>query len=106
MSDKNGHHMAYKAEDNQFKTISEFKWCLHDGGEIEFEYNDKVFGIWPKLKRTANSPEQILISQTYIDNTEATELWCDTADEVLEYVIDGVRLRDIITNVVVAWRSI
>ena len=24
-------------EDDRFKTISEFQWCVNDGGEVEFE---------------------------------------------------------------------
>ena len=49
---------------------------------------------------------QIFISQVYIEKMEQTEKWCDTADEVLEYVIDGDRLRDIITEVEVTDRTI
>ncbi len=86
------------SEDNRFKTISDFKWCINNGGEVEFAYNKKTFGVFPKLKRTADSPMQILISQTYVENPEITEHWYDTADQVLEYIIDGVRLRNIITR--------
>lgn len=62
--------------------------------------------IFSKLQRTPSSPIQILISQVLIDNMEETEKWCDTADEVLEYQIDGERLRDIITKVEVIDRTI
>ena len=48
----------------------------------------------------------MLISQILIDDMEATEKWCDNADEVLEYTIDGDRLRDIITKVDVTDRTI
>ena len=93
-------------EDNRFKTISDFKWCVDGGGEIEFVWNDKVFGIFPQLCKTPTSSMQILITRTYVDDPEPTEMWCDTADEVLEYIIDGDRLRDIITKVVVTDRTI
>lgn len=93
-------------EDNRFKSISDFKWCVDCGGEVEFEYHNKIFGISPKLKKTPNDPIQMLISQVCIENPEKTEKWCDTADEVLEYTIDGVRLRDIITEVEVTDRTI
>ncbi len=33
-----------------------------------------------------------------------TEKWCDTADEVLEYMVGNDRLRDVITKVEVIFR--
>lgn len=92
-------------EENRFKTISDFKDCIHRGGEIEFNWNEKTFGIWPNLQKDPLSTYQTLISQVYIDDMEQTETWCDTADEVLEYRIDGICLRDIITKVDVTYRS-
>lgn len=93
-------------EENRFETISDFKWCVNCGGEVQFEWHGKVFGICPKLRKTPDSPLQMLISQILIDDMEATEKWCDNADEVLEYTIDGNRLRDIITKVDVTDRTI
>ncbi|MGI6269317.1 MAG: DUF4417 domain-containing protein [Candidatus Howiella sp.] len=93
-------------EENRFKTISDFKWCVNRGGEIEFEYNERVFGIFPLQKRNPESEYQILICEKFVDNQEETEKWYDTADDVLEYIIDGVRLRDVITEVIVWDRTI
>lgn len=93
-------------EQNRFKTISDFKWCVNGGGEIELVWKDKIYGIFPLLKKTPTSPMQILITRVYVDDPGPTEMWCDTADEVLEYVIDGDRLRDIITKVDVTSRTI
>lgn len=93
-------------EENRFKTISDFKWCINGGGEVEFCIGERVFGIFPKLKRTAESPVQILVCEKFVEDQQATEQWYDTADEVLEYIIDGIRLRDIITEVEVTDRTI
>lgn len=93
-------------EENRFKSISDFKWCMRCGGEVQFEWKGKIFGVFPFQNKTADSPDQILITQVLVDNMEETEKWCDTADEVLEYVIDGDRLRDIITQVEVLDRTI
>lgn len=102
-----GSHISPNSiEENRFETISDFKWCVNRGGEVQFEWHGKVFGIWPKLRKTPDFPFQILISQVLTDNMEATEKWCDNADEVLEYAIDGDRLRDIITKVDVTDRTI
>ena len=32
-------------EQNRFKTISEFKWCVNDGGEVVFAWNGSQYGI-------------------------------------------------------------
>lgn len=48
----------------------------------------------------------MLIPQVLTENMEATEKWCDNADEILEYIIDGERLRDIITKVDVTGRTL
>ena len=93
-------------EEKRFETISDFKWCVNCGGEVQFEWHGKIFGIWPKLRKTPEFPLQMLISQVLVDNMGATEKWCDNADEVLEYIIDGERLRDIITKVEVTDRTL
>jgi len=93
-------------EDNRFKSISDFRQCVNRGGEVEFEWKGLSYGICPKLRRTPDGPLQMLISQIYIDDPAATEMWCDTADEVLEYIVGGDRLRDVITQVKVWNRTI
>lgn len=93
-------------EDNRFKTISDFKWCVNHGGEVEFEWKGLSYGIWPKVRKTPDAPLQMLISQIYIDNQASTEKWCDTADELLEYMVGDDRLRDVITQVTVWDRTI
>lgn len=70
------------------------------------EWNGKLFGIGPKLRKTPDAPLQMMISQIYVDDADRSEKWCDNADEVLKYVIDGDRLRDIITKVDVTSRTI
>ncbi len=80
----------------RFVSISDFKWCMHYGGEVQFLYNGKGYGI-------VHDPDGIAI---YEARKPETEKICKDADEVLEYLIDGVRLRDIITEVWVIERTI
>ncbi len=91
---------------NNFENINDFKWCVQRGGEIEFCVGERIFGVFSKLKKTPESPFQILVCEKYIENQESHDLWCDSADEALEYKIDGVRLHDIITTVEVTDRTI
>jgi len=88
-------------EENRFKTISDFKWCVNCGGEVEFEWKGRAYGIWPRLRKTPGAPLQMLISEILVDDMATTEKWCDTADEVLEYMIGDDRPRDVITQVTV-----
>lgn len=83
-------------EENRFHTISEFKWCMHDGGEVEFEYRGKHFSI-------IHPEEGILIGEIYKPETRKI---CANSNEILEYSIDGVRLKDVITQVKVLARTI
>ena len=83
-------------EDNKFETISEFKWCVDNGGEVEFEYNDTVYNI--------THPEgRIYICEAF---KPETEMICDTAEEVLEYIIEGKKLREIIKDIIVWNRTL
>ena len=80
-----------------FSTIADFKFCMRCGGEVEFEFHDKIYNITPSNNRNIRISEAV---------RQETEKICKDPDEVLEYVIDGVRLRDIITEVVITDRTI
>ena len=87
---------ANSPEENRFKTISDFKCCMKYHGEVEFVWNNKIYNI-------VHDPDGIVIYEAHKGETECKY---QTADEVLEYLIDGVRLRDIITEAEVTERTI
>ncbi|MDR1410512.1 MAG: hypothetical protein LBJ12_09710 [Oscillospiraceae bacterium] len=74
-------------EENRFKTISDFKWCMRCGGEVEFCWGDRCFGVFPKMNKTPEAAQQILIVEKFVPNQDETERWYDTADEALEFNI-------------------
>ncbi|WP_156136347.1 hypothetical protein [Candidatus Soleaferrea massiliensis] len=88
---------AYGQENLNFETINDFKWCMCAGGEVLFEYNNRSFSI------THTADLKIGISESFKQETEKI---CKDADEVLEYLIDGIHLREIITKVTVVDRTI
>lgn len=93
-----GLHMNFMLnsdEENRFKTISEFKECLIRGGEVEFRWNGKDYSI--------GGYDKYVICAS---NQEETEKICNTPDEILEYMVGEDRLRDVITQVTVIWRTI
>ena len=90
-----GKSMHNSEEDNRFKTISEFKECIIRGGEPVFIWNGDTYGVC-----FADTGYCI----AHIDGTG--EKMCSTPDDVLEYLLDGDRLRDVITRVSVVSRNI
>ena len=100
-------------EDNRFKTISEFKWCVNDGGEVEFEWKGKYYSITHPDGRINIGEGCYEKGGKYYNVTSHTEyipddgdLWGDTADDILEYNVGGDKLRDVITQVKVWSRSL
>ena len=85
-------------EDNRFKSISDFKWCMKCGGEVEIEWNGIHYGII-----RYGTDDKITI---YVWNCPETECCFNTADDALEYMVGSDRLRDVITQVTVLDRSI
>lgn len=81
---------------DKFSTISEFKWCINDGGEVEFIWQGKTYDI-------SRIDNKISICQAL---KQETEKLYDTTEELLEYLVGDNRLRDIITQVEVLYRTI
>ncbi|MUU12849.1 MAG: hypothetical protein EP146_16590 [Oscillibacter sp.] len=87
-------------EDNRFKTISDFKQCMRRGGEVQFEWNGVLYCCFGCISPAADAAPKMVICQAgSVEVNTRTEKWCDTADEILEYMVGGDRLRDVITQV-------
>lgn len=52
------------------------------------------------------APKMVICQAGSAEINTRTEKWCDTADEILEYMVSGDRLRDVITQVKVWERTI
>ena len=89
---------ANTPEQDRFVSISDFKECMHCGGEVEF--------IWKGTRYGAVRYGQGNRISVYVANRQETERFYDTADEALEYMVGEDRLRDVITKVEVRFRSI
>ena len=87
---------ANTPEQNQFVSISEFKWCVDKGGEIDFIWDGKEYGI-------SHSRGRII---AYLWGQPDTTQYFATADDVLNYMVGSDRLRDVITQVTVLDRTI
>ncbi len=94
-------------EQNRFASISDFKWSMKCGGEVQFIWNGITYCCFGNIEPTPGAGSKMVICQAGMAEVNArTERWCDTADEVLEYMVGGDRLRDVITQVTVIERTI
>ena len=99
-------------EEDRFQSISEFKQCVNDGGEVVFEWKGNQYGIGHpnnKILISANCYEKngkFYNANTNQEYTAEDELWGDTADDILEFNVSSDRLRDVITQVTVLDRTI
>ena len=87
--------LHYDDEAMRFKTISEFKNSLVNGGEIVIEWNDVEYGIFRERNR-------FFIGH----GTPEENVYYDSPDELLEYRVGNDRLRDVITQVNVIDRAL
>ena len=94
-------------EQNRFTSISDFKWCMKCGGEVQFIWNGTTYCCFGKLTPKGSSTPRMLIAQSgSVETNQRTEKWCDDSDEVLDYRVGSARLRDVITQVTVIERTI
>ena len=84
----------YDPEALRFKTISDFKWSMRCGAEVVIEWKNKEFGIWSDRNTIR------------ITSGGSAEQKFNCADDALEYIVCGDRLRDVITQVTVLDRTI
>ena len=78
-----------------FESIREFKDCIIRGGEPVFAWKGVCYGVCFHGEGYCIAPED-----------GKGEQLCKTPDEVLEYIVSGDRLRDVITQVTVIDRSL
>lgn len=83
-------------EQNRFETISDFKTCMRYHGETEFIWKGITYSV-------THYNGMIAISHS---RRQDTEMQRKTADEILEYIVGEDRLRDVITQVTVLYRTI
>ena len=89
--------------ENAFVSIADFQECMRRHGEVEFQYNDKMYSIIHALR------PMITIGIREADNKPVIEdsiVHLDNSDKLLDYIIDGKKLREIITDVTVIDRTI
>ena len=100
-------NLQYDPEAYRFKTISDFKWSMKCGSEIQFDWKGISYCCYGTVCPAPGQKSRMVIAQAGSAEVLAqTGMWCDTADEVLEYMVGDDRLRDVITQVTVTERTI
>lgn len=77
----------YNPDDHKFETLEEFKFYLSCGANVGFEYNGVEYGI-----EGHNGSYDIWI---YDADTIATDI---TLEDVMDFELDGVKIRDLILD--------
>ena len=85
-------------ETDRFTGPDDFKWSMKCGGEVQFFWKGKHYGI---VRYGRN--RKIMLYEAY---KEGTEVCFESADDALNYMLDGDRFRDIITKITVTERTI
>ena len=94
-------------EDNRFKCISDFKDCMCRGGEVQFEWKGVDYSCSGCIcPGPGQKPRMVICQSGSMEVNARTEMWGDTADDILEYMVGDDRLRDVITQVKVWERTI
>lgn len=94
-------------ENDRFQSISDFKWCMNRGGEVQFDWKGVLYCCFGCVcPAPGKAPRMVIAQAGSIEVNAYTEKWCDTADEILEYRVGDDRLRDVITQVAVLDRTI
>lgn len=75
----------YNPDDHKFETLGEFKCYLASGWNVGFEYNGVEYGI----EGHDNKFEIWIYSERFL----AEDI---TLEEVLDFKLDGVKIRDLI----------
>ena len=89
--------MIYAFEEDPFESISDFKWCMHCNGEVQFDYQGASYSV-------THVEDGIIISKAY---QEETSLISPDVEDILNYLMDdGKKLREVITEVEVTERTI
>lgn len=90
--------------DLKFESISDFRHSLVYGREIEFEWNGMSYGIF---REEDNDKEYALYKVVKGDTFKNDDkILFKSPDEVLDYVIDEMPLRKLITDVIVLNRNV
>lgn len=90
-----------------FASIDDFKECMEHGGEVCFGWKGVDYCCFGCISPSPSEKPKMVISQAGSAEVNlATEMWGDTADEILEYMVGEDRLRDVITQVEVFDRTV
>ena len=100
-------NLQYDPEAYRFESISDFKQSMYRGSETQFDWKGVSYCCFGSVCPAPGKEPRMVIAQAGPPEVSArTEMWCDTPDELLEYMVGEDRLRDVITQVTVTERTI
>lgn len=92
--EKSMKNYKYNPDDYKFETLGEFKFYLSCGANVGFEYNGIEYGIEAMFdENTGKKIENCYNIWIYDERFLAEDI---TLEEVLDFKLDGVKIRDLI----------
>lgn len=90
----------YSNDSNKFETIDEFKESVLYGCEVEFKYHGKLYGI------TRLAVDNINLYSPKENGFEEIDILLPSIDALLDYEVDGVKIREAIFDSEITGRNI
>lgn len=91
----------YNNDSNKFETIDEFKESVLYGCEVEFKYHNRLYGI------TRLAVDNINIYSSKKENGfEEIDILLPSIDDLLDYEVDGVKIKEAIFDAEITWRNL
>lgn len=90
-------------DDLKFESISDFKYALIYGREIQFEWNGIEYGAFNDSSDKDDGEKVFFFCEARKDDEG---VYFKSADDLLDFVLDGRPLREFITEVTVWLRNL
>ena len=90
----------YSNGSNRFETIDEFKESVIYGCEVEFKYHNRLYGI------TRLAVDNINLYSPKENGFEEIDILLPSIDALLDYGVDGVKIKEAIFDAEITWRNL
>lgn len=85
---------------SNYESIDEFKKSVLYGGEVEFKYHNRLYGI------TRLAVDNINLYSPKENGFEEIDILLPSIDALLDYEVDGVKIREAIFDSEITWKNI
>lgn len=85
---------------DNYESIDEFKESVIYGCEVEFKYHNRLYGI------TRLAVDNINLYSPKENGFEEIDILLPSIDDLLDYEVDGVKIKEAIFDAEITWRNL